>query len=177
MEHLNQAKMKLLLLLFLTILNVFVLRAQPVIEWSKTYGGNYADSPNQILPLDDGGYLIVGRTESADGNVSFNHGGRDVWVTKIGPAGQLEWEKTYGGSGTESALGVNKTADGGFLIAGYSNSNDQDVSGRHGTKYDGWIFKINSAGNIVWQRMLGGTEDEFINEMEFTPDGGIVVVG
>lgn len=161
----------------LGVMSVFAVLAQPSIEWSKTYGGVYNDGSSKMLPTNDGGHIIVGYASSADGDVSQNYGGSDVWLFKIDHSGQLLWEKNLGGTANDYAVDIVEANDGGFIIAGSSNSNDIDVSGRHGTSTDVWMLKTNNTGTIVWQKMFGGSGSDFPLKMQKTPDGGVVVVG
>lgn len=151
--------------------------AQPNFQWAHTYGGNHYDSPNQILQTSDGGYVMVGRTESDDQDVLFNYGNRDVWVVKLNVNGSIEWEKSYGGTAFDSGLGIAQANDGGYFIGGYSNSNDFNVSGRHGTSYDAWVLKISNTGALEWQKMYGGQGEDRVTGIAKSPDGGCVVTG
>jgi hypothetical protein len=169
--------MKKLVLLFVYAGYAFCISAQPDMELGKTLGGNHHDLVNQILQTSDGGYLVVGRTESADDDVSYNHGNEDVWVVKLDASWQIVWEKTYGGTADDSAEDVVELNDGSFVIVAYSNSNDGDVSGRHGINYDAWIFKISQSGELLWQRMYGGSQNEWPQTIIKTPEGNVLVVG
>ncbi|MBN1324154.1 MAG: hypothetical protein JW986_09215, partial [Methanotrichaceae archaeon] len=127
--------------------------------WQRCIGGS-GDEYGRALALDDGGYLLAGSTTSADGEMEGNHGGTDAWVAMVSATGSLQWVKCYGGSGEDYATALATTSDGGYIVAGYTNSNDGDVSGNHGG-YDVWVFKINSSGEIVWQRCYGGSDDDY----------------
>jgi len=73
--------------------------------------------------------------------VSGNHGSKDYWVVKLNSSGTIEWQKCLGGTGWDEAYSIQQTSDGGFIVAGYTNSNDGDVSGNHGSK-DYWVVKL-----------------------------------
>lgn len=111
------------------------------IEWDRSLGGTGIDGANSVCETSDGGYIIAGSTASFDGNVSFNHGSYDSWLVKLSSSGILEWEKSFGGSYAEAANSIQQTTDGGFIVAGYSYSNDGDVKGNHGES-DYWIVKL-----------------------------------
>lgn len=111
------------------------------IEWDRSLGGTEYDEANSVCETTDGGYVIAGATFSDDGNVSFNHGGYDYWLVKLSNTGILEWERSYGGSQQDLAYSLQQTTDGGFIVAGYSKSNDGDVTGNHGGS-DFWIVKL-----------------------------------
>lgn len=100
--------------------------------------------------------------------------GNDVYVKSIVP--EIEWEVSLGGSNDEVAYDIQQTVDGGFIIAGYSNSNDGDVTGNNGSK-DYWIAKLDSNGNLDWQKSLGSSGDDEAYSIHQTSDGGYIVGG
>jgi len=83
---------------------------------------------------------VAGHTNSANGDVSGNHGSRDFWIVKLDASGNIMWQKCLGGSGSEFNQAIDVISDGGYVIAGQTNSNDGDVSGNHGN-YDYWVVK------------------------------------
>ncbi|HVU85235.1 MAG TPA: immunoglobulin domain-containing protein, partial [Puia sp.] len=144
--------------------------------WQKHYGGSKNEYAWSFAPAPDGGYFVSGETESADGDITLNHGIRDYWVIRIDGAGNLLWQKSLGGSGDDEAFSVQATADGGCITAGFTESNDGDVTGNHG-KRDYWVVKLNNTGGIQWQKALGGSESEFAWSVQLTDDGGYIVAG
>ena len=84
---------------------------------------------------------VVGYTASNDGLVSINNGFEDIWVIKIDSLGNFEWEKSLGGSDEEHGQSIIQTTDGGFIVCGYTKSNDGDITGNHGQK-DVWVVKL-----------------------------------
>lgn len=147
-----------------------------VIQWQKSLGGSKNEYAYSIQLTTDGGYIVAGLTESNDGDVTGNHGGRDVWIVKLSSTGVMQWQKTYGGSQDEEAYYIQLAADGGYIVTGYTQSNDGDVSGNHG-KTDFWVIKVSSTGALQWQKCLGGTLYETGWCVQATPDGGYVVAG
>jgi hypothetical protein len=149
------------------------------IEWQKSLGGTDDDVANSIQQTTDGGFLVGGRSYSNDGDVSGNHGYYDYWIVKLDLTGTLEWQKSLGGADLDIATSIQQTTDGGFVVAGYSESNDGDVSGHHGSSSDAdyWIVKLDAAGTIEWQKSLGGTYEDVANSIQQTTDGGYVVAG
>ncbi|MFC5411958.1 putative Ig domain-containing protein [Larkinella bovis] len=91
--------------------------------------------------------------------------------------GELYWQKTLGGTGEEIANAITTTADGGFLVAGSTNSNDGDVRGFQGGILDFWVVKLTQSGHISWQKPLGGKDEETIFGIALAPDGGYVMAG
>ncbi len=146
------------------------------LEWEKNYGGSGWDSAYSIKQTPDGGYIVAGTADAGDGDVGGNNGGGDYWIIKLDMAGDLEWEKNYGGSVSDIAFSMELTPDGGYIIAGYSDSNDGDVGGNNGV-FDYWITKFNIAGDLEWEENYGGSEGEFARAVQVTSDGGYIVVG
>ncbi len=147
--------------------------------WTKTYGGTGIERANSIIAATDGGYAIAGFTGSNDGDVNKNNGSADMWILKLNAVGDILWTKTYGGSSWDEASAIVATADGGYALAGLTNSNDQDVSGFHESpffSFDMWIVRLDAAGNKLWGKALGGT----VNEMGLSiivSAGGLVITG
>src|SRR5688572_6626778 len=130
------------------------------IDWKKCLGGTSGDYAYDIITTIDGGYAFAGVTQSNDGDAPGNHGGRDVWIVKLDASGAVSWKKILGGSGEEAANSIIQTSDGGFLIAGYTGSNNGDISGSNHGGSDAWIIKLSSSGEMVWQKTYGGTLGE-----------------
>lgn len=145
-------------------------------EWQKSLGGTYAEVGAFIKQTPDGGYIAVGSSASVDCMVTGNHGGLDYWMVKLTATGELVWQKSFGGSKNEYAWSFTSTADGGYIIAGDTESNNGDVSGNHGDR-DFWIVKVDATGNLLWQKCLGGSLGETAYSVTATPDGGCVASG
>ncbi len=146
------------------------------IIWEMHYGGTKQESPAEMLQTADGGYIISGRSESADGNVSGNNGSFDFWVVKLDASGNVRWDNHYGGSKGEFLGSIYETNDRGYIISGYSYSNDGDVSQNLGDA-DAWIIKIDEMGRMIWETNLGGTDADFAGSIAQTHDGGLVFAG
>ena len=166
-----------LLLLFLAMFWMGSASAQaPDIAWQRCYGGSLTESGRGLVRTDDGGYVLVGFAGSDDGDVTFNHGDHDVWVVKVAVDGAIQWEETFGGSEQDQAHDIQQTADGGYIIAGFTYSDDGDVTGYHGQE-DAWVLKISATGVLEWQNALGGSEMDWASSIQQTTDGGYVVGG
>lgn len=145
-------------------------------EWERTYGGSSIDRANSVQSLADGSYILVGSTSSNDGDISQNLGGQDVWVLKLDNEGDIIWENTYGGSSSEAGRDIQKTSDGGFVIAGFTSSWDGDVDPINDfVNY--WVLKLDGEGNINWEYSLGGLSSDDANMIRQTSDGGFIVGG
>jgi len=167
---------KNILLTFCLILCVSIIMAQPSIEWQQTFGGSKYDEARSIQQTHDGGSIVAGIAGSNDGDVGPTNGYDDVWVLKLDSLGAVQWKKLYGGSHLDWAFAIQITTDGGFVVAGFTKSNDGDVSGNHGD-YDAWVLKLDSMGGIQWQKCLGGSGWEEAWDIQQTTDGGYIVAG
>ncbi|UCH15010.1 MAG: hypothetical protein JSV22_03350, partial [Bacteroidales bacterium] len=111
------------------------------ISWQKILGGSGGEWAVSIQQTTEGGFVFAGASNSNDGDVSGNHGGYDFWIVKLFPSGEIEWQNSLGGSFLDYSNYIKQTDDGGYIVAGFSNSNDGDVTGNHGYG-DYWIVKL-----------------------------------
>ncbi len=146
------------------------------IQWQKTLGGPNSDQATSIQQTTDGGYIVAGESYSTTGQVTGNHGGGDYWLVKLDGSGNMQWQKSYGGSDWEVALDVKQTADGGYVVAGRSGSGDGDITNQRGT-VDYWVVKTDSLGNMSWQNSYGGDSMEVAYSIAQTTDGGYIIAG
>ncbi len=148
----------------------------PSIEWQKSLGGSSTDYARSIQQTSDGGYIVAGYSASMDGDVTGNHGG-DFWIVKLNSGGSIQWQKSLGGSTFDGASSIQQTNDGGYIVAGWSRSNDGDVTGHHGStdSTDLWIVKLNSGGSIEWQKCFGGSAHDGASSIQQTSDGGYII--
>ncbi|RXE57121.1 hypothetical protein ABH15_03070 [Methanoculleus taiwanensis] len=151
--------------------------AAPGIEWSYKFGGSGTDYWPDIAATADGGSIFAGQSNSQDGNITDPLGLYDIVLLKQDADGAVEWQKNIGGTGNEASGRVRQTSDGGFILTGTTKSNDNDVSGLHGTYYDIWVAKFTESGSIEWQTCLGGSHTEDGMDVRQTSDGGYIVVG
>tara|TARA_Y100000589_G_scaffold332205_1_gene390229 strand:- start:5389 stop:6639 length:1251 start_codon:yes stop_codon:yes gene_type:complete len=143
----------------------------------KTYGGTKNDSAQSIAATSDGGYAILGYTQSNDNDITDKQDESfDYWVLKFDANDQLQWQKTYGGTADDRGYDIIQTSDGGYAILGYSFSNDGDTSVNSGLQ-DYWLVKLDSDGNISWEKSFGyqGT-DTGISVIE-TNNQGYLITG
>jgi hypothetical protein len=138
-----------------------------VAGWNKTYGGTALDFAFSVIQTSDGGYAWTGYTRS------FGAGMTDFWLVKIDSAGNMQWNKTYGGPYREEACSLIQTSDGGYAMVG-----NKDVSG--GENFDVWIVKTDSFGNMQWNKTYGGNAYDFSagkKSVVQTNDGGYTIAG
>ena len=167
---------KQILVLFIILTNLCLLNAQPSIQWQKSFGGSQGDGAYSICQAIDGGYVVAGYTGSNDSDVTVNHGNLDYWILKLNNTGSIEWQKSLGGTDKDFPYSIQQTADGGYIVAGQSISDDIDITGNHGQE-DYWIVKLNSTGSIQWQKSLGGSNNDYAYSIIQTMSGGFIVAG
>ncbi|MBK9177615.1 MAG: T9SS type A sorting domain-containing protein [Flavobacteriales bacterium] len=135
----------------------------PPIGWQALIGGSGGQG-EWLVPLPDGSLIGLGTVETSQPGITGYHpGGKiptDMWVFKLSPDGELLWEQAIGGSEMEQAYQMIPTSDGGVVIAGQTRSSDGDVTGHHGN-VDIWLVKFSGGGQLLWERALGGSEEEF----------------
>jgi hypothetical protein len=149
----------------------------PEIEWQHNYGGSTNDYAYDIHVTSDGGYIVAGTTFSGDGDVTGYQDNGDYWVVKLDRNGAIDWQRALGGTGLDMAYRVQQTRDGGYIVAGRSQSTDGNVTHPKAGPEDYWIVKLNSAGVIEWDQSLGGTGGDVAKSIIQTNDGGYIVAG
>jgi hypothetical protein len=149
--------------------------------WQSTAGGSASDIASSLVETSDGGYIMAGQTASTDGDVANNHGSTDAWVVKLDKNGTKQWQKTLGGTASEGGQAILETPEGGYMIAGWTNSNDGDVTGYHvgwGTNlgnFDGWVVKLDKDGTLLWNKAYGGSRNEVINSITRGSDNSYTI--
>lgn len=152
------------------------LTPQGIVQWEKSFGGSANDGAYDVAKTFDGGYILAGNANSADGDLTKNNGSSDAWIIKLDSQANIEWQKTFGGSESDMFQSVKQTIDGGYILAGTTTSNNGDVTGNHGGS-DFWIVRLDFMGNLLWQKTIGGSSTETGTELEMLADGGFVVAG
>ena len=172
---------KLFLLTFL--FTIFLCEAQQkiaVIEWDRTIGGSGDDYLYSVKPTSDGSYLFAGSSSSViSGNKTVsNFGSTDYWIVKLNSFGNIEWQKTIGGSGANILSSIDNTSDGGFILGGSSTSNISGLKSENSYgDHDYWIVKLDSNGNIQWQKTIGGSKSDYAKCITQTSDHGYMIAG
>jgi uncharacterized repeat protein (TIGR01451 family) len=147
--------------------------------WYKIYGGiTGVSKAYSVKETSDAGFIVAGITTSNDGDVIGNHspGTSDAWLLKLDGSGNIQWKKCFGGTGADTACTVIQTADNGFVVAGSSTSSDGDLTGNNGMS-DGWIFKVNGSGNVLWQKNVGGNNNEGFQDIVLNSDTSYTLIG
>ena len=135
--------------------------AQGADVWSRTFTGNGVNVGRAVLQTADGGYVVVGDTDSAGA------GGRDVYLVKTDAVGILEWEKTFGGPDDDYGYALRQTVDGGFVIAGCRYNVDSDI----------YLIKTDAAGGLIWEKSIDFSYRDCGYALAVAPDGGFVIAG
>ncbi len=158
------------------------LDAQGSIIWQRRYGGNNHELGNNVQQLADGSFVFCGQSSSSNTGsfVGLNNSGLyDEFLIKVTSNGNMVWQKFYGGTGDDIGYSVRETTDNGFLLAGSSNSSGTGtlagIVGNGSTDY--YVIKTDASGNIVWQKLIGGSADDYSYSVIQTTDGGYILAG
>lgn len=151
-------------LFFIFLLFFFSSQLYSVATFEKTYGGTGSDIGKSVHQTFDGGYIIVGNTNS------FGAGGTDIWLIKTDSLGDTLWTKTFGGTGNDCAEQMEKTSDNGYIIIGSTES-------RGAGKSDIWLIKTDFSGDTLWTRTFGDTGNETGMAVQQTADRGYIITG
>jgi hypothetical protein len=174
---------KALLILIFMHFNMLFSQA-PQIEWQKAFGGDGTEILYSFLPTADNGNIISGTSSSGVSGdkteplVSFPDIGQDFWIIKTDSLGEIIWQKSIGATNLQRNPKIIQTTDGGYLISGDSNS---DIAGNKTENSYGysdlWIIRLDSTGNILWDRTLGGNSYDYYPTAIQTTDGGFLIGG
>lgn len=135
-------------------------------EWNRTYGGTENECAWSMIRTSDGGYALAGLKDP----MTYGNGSRDFWLVKTNSFGKEEWNNTYGGLYRDEARSVVQTSDGGYILAGETESREYG-------NVDAWLVKIDSQGNEAWDEIYGGLGDDKAHSVIQTLDSGYVFAG
>jgi len=155
------------------------LNAQDIL-WEKSYGGKQADYLFDVIPTPDYGFILGGcsLSKKSGAKTAINRGDMDYWVWKMDEKGNQDWQKGMGGSGQDMLACVLLTNDGGYILAGSSES-DKSLDKKENSRgsSDFWIIKLNAKGGEEWQKTIGGSGQDELTSIVRTRDGGFVLGG
>ncbi|HEX5001753.1 MAG TPA: T9SS type A sorting domain-containing protein [Bacteroidia bacterium] len=149
-------------------------------QWDKRFGGTSFDIYGATREATDGGYYVTGSSLSgiSGDKTELNEGSWDFWVIRTNSTGNKIWDHTFGGLNDEFVNWCEATDDGGVIVGGYSNSIvSGDKSEPSQGTWDYWLIKIDSSGNKVWDKTLGGTFQDYLFSICKTSDGGYIAAG
>jgi hypothetical protein len=130
--------------------------------WNKAFGGSGYDMGHSVQQTNEGGYIVAGAT------VSYGAGKYDVWLIKTDSSGGELWNKTFGGKGIDLGYSVQQTNEGGYIVAGFTESYGAG-------KYDAWLIKTDSSGGELWNKTFGGKGIDLGYSVQQTNDGGYII--
>jgi hypothetical protein len=136
-----------------------------VLEWENIFNGTGSSGGWSVQVATDGGYIIAGYSKG-----TFAEGGNNVYLVKTDSRGELEWEKFFGGSFSDRGRSVQVTSDGGYIIAGETQSFGAG-------KFDVYLIKTNSNGELEWNKTYGGPENDIGWSVQVTSDSGYIITG
>ena len=156
----------------------WVLKVDPIgdLQWSQYYGGTYTDTAYSAVQTPDGGYFILGTSDSEDVDVSKNRGTYDLWLVRIDRRGTLLWEKNFGGSQIDEGVKILALENTNVLIAGTTRSTDQLIGQNKGGA-DVWIVQIDSQSDIIWEKTYGGSSFDLTTNLLKTPNNNFIITG
>ena len=148
--------------------------------WTRMYGGDLDDRLWAIIPTSDGGFLAGGYAYSGvSGDKSQpSRGDMDVWILKLDGNGLLLWERAYGGLYRDELFDMLELPGGGYLLGCNSWSDVwMDKSEPSRGLQDFWIIRTDAQGNKLWDKTIGGTDYDQLNDLEWAADGNVYVSG
>ena len=146
------------------------------IVWSRALGGTGNDKGNAILPTADGGFIVLGESGSKNGDMTMSYGGLDAWVCKLDADGQLIWQRSYGGSGSEAAMAAIELDDRSVVVLCATDSKNFEVEKSFGNK-DLWLLRIEDLGKLLWAKSYGGEDNDEAHALVKAHDGGFLIAG
>ncbi len=159
---------------------VFKFNSDLSVSKSSHWGGTYIDTITSLTALESGGFVVVGFTSSADGDVEYlgNKGGKDAMIMKWTKDCQLAWVKTFAGTGDDQFTGVAECADGSIMAVGYSTSANRDFKmvGNLGGS-DGFVAKYDAGGELLQAQCFGGSNNDQFNDVCVLTGGQTVTIG
>ncbi|WP_052291833.1 PEGA domain-containing protein [Thermococcus gammatolerans] len=150
------------------IVDVWILRLDENgnVKWQKTYGGNSYDKATAVAVVENEDIIVAGYYGATD----FQGAGADVWILRLDENGNVKWQTTYGGHYRDNAYAIAVTPNEDLIVAGCTES--------FGTgNYDAWILRLDSKGNVKWQKTYGGSDDDSAHRVVVAPNGDIIVLG
>jgi hypothetical protein len=167
--------MRTTLINFLLLL-IFTCNAQiPEIQWQQCFGSSENDDKNAVVEIHNG-YLFAIHIAADEPGITNYHGSGDIWLINTDSIGSIIWERCIGGSNGDIPRKIEKINNDEFFIYGYTFSTDGDVQSGNNGFSDLWVVKINSQGDIIWEKTYGCIGHDVPRDLINTPDGGFVMI-
>lgn len=148
--------------------------------WQRRYGGNEDDRLWEIIPTADGGFLAGGHSYSgvSGDRTQPSRGDMDVWIIKLDAQGQKQWDKAWGGLYQDELFSILEIPGSGYLLGcnSWSDAGPDKTEPSRGVQ-DFWLIRIDDQGNKLWDKTIGGTGYEQINDLAWAPDGNVYLSG
>ena len=144
--------------------------------WRRYFGGSNNDRSYDVVETYDGGFIMIGSSESTDFDITDNKGSYDFWMVRLASNGDKLWTKSLGGSEIDQGYGITKTEDGNYIVVGNTRSTDGDVSALTGNA-DAWVVKFSPSGDIIWEKTYGGTAFDSAKSIIGLQNGNFAIVG
>src|ERR1700754_1363670 len=156
----------------LLLLPVIAISQVPELVFQKCLGGTNIETFNCIQPTNDGGYILAGKTMSADGDIPNANGAMDAWIVKVDKSANIVWQRIIGGEFTDEAMVVRQTSDGGYIAAIWLQiSATTDI----GTDTDILIIKLDATGQTQWEKTISTPYYDRIFDIQETFEGGFII--
>ncbi len=175
--------MKNLFVLIIVVLSpLFCISQTSPIDWQICFGGSGTEDARSIYQTSDGGYVVAGTSDSYDGDLSDCVSSSPdylYYITKLNSLGAIVWHKCFDGYPPVDIIGnhpvsIIEDPEGNLIVAGIKWSNEHSQSPDYKT-LDAYVFKLNSSGDMIWEKFLGGSETDQAFSVINSGDGGYVV--
>ena len=160
------------------------INSEGIILWEKSIGYSGHDHANSIIKTKGGGFFITGfldvTASNGKGNygkgINYRHGVGEFWGHKLNSDGEIIWSRFFGGTNNDRSYDVVETNNEEFIIVGSTESNDIDISNNFGS-YDYWVIKVDSQGDLLWERTYGGSGIDVAKSISVLPNKNFLILG
>lgn len=158
--------------------DIVKLNSSGVVQWQKYYAASRNNIIYSLKVTNDGGFVFAGIADLDEFNLGTLNirGDYDYWVLKADAQGEIQWQKSFGGSAADYARSISQSNDGGYIVAGLTRSNDFSVFPNPGGNSI-WVLKLDSNGGVQWEKCYGNEGSEYASSIEQTIDGGFILAG
>jgi hypothetical protein len=159
---------------------VFKITAEGDLTWSRNYGGSNIEGSRSVIHVSTGGYLVAANIRSSDlffeGCNTYDQFGTTAAIIRLDAEGDVIWVRCLGGNGIDFLHRLSEASDGTFWIVGTTRSQDGDIEGHHGD-LDGWVIRLDQQGEVLGQKVFGGSGYDDFRDFQIMPDGRVLIAG